>query len=802
MGNSCGCARTERKTKEGRSPKIRKKSKAHSAGVQEGDVVVSVNGKSVEGQSHMATMDMVDNSGESLVLGIKRGGQAQSSKGESEQAPPVTITPQPAGGPTSGSESVTVNTATVSVQQNGEGHTGTYSETLLGREAKHVKEERKVEEVRIEEQKTNSDEGRTIPIKVVPVATLPESTIAISSAPAPVVPTSTNHVPTTGASLIDDALSKLETFPKVTDAFTTCSESFEQASIANQQVTSNFPTETVTAELKEDFKENIAPVQFNTYSSAPPAVPSFNVKQLDVNKSVWQPASSSLGARPQQSRGPSFMEMQRSKFQKPAPPPPKPKPKPSRARGPVGSPQPFQPLQPVHHSQNVQQSPNFLQPDVSPKHHRKAPPVFGPPVTISIGNQGEMGDSDMSSPDSSIIRKKKLFSDSAFYDDPNAVYPTIDEQMKLCKSIALSLTSDANKRARGARMFAKRQKRAPKWIHEGHMDMSSSGGDVGNIDDLDSELSCDEGGTKPLFTFKIPKVATQKNEPGKMSLTQDEFERLRLDKHRCEHKTVSPNTCFNLVADLTSAKGRGAKIFEKRRAKAEEWVVDDSHIPKTVKPSPVSPGGRLADMLNSPPKPAKSPWEAALENPYGSVDAAFQHLSEYERMQLMNRNPPMPAMEPVPVPMHSKLPPGEAAALLQGPNFNRTAKGWMKPTGDGTPLEDLGIDYSRLIKNPPTSGAQPGGRQQMQYRDYNPKPKAWKAQESAPQHRSQQQQYSHNTSSSMSYGNHGGRWPATQASNSYSGFSQQSYGMGQPQYGYHPQQQQQQQQHHMYGTDL
>lgn len=280
---------------------------------------------------------------------------------------------------------------------------------MLGREAKHVKDERKVEEVRIEEQKPNSEEGRTIPIKVVPVATLPESSIPVSSASAaPVAPTSSTHVPTTGASLIDDALSKLETFPKVTDAFATSSESFEQASIANHQVTSHFPTETVTAELKEDFKENIEPVQYNTYSSAPPAVPSFNVKQLDVNKSVWQPASSSLGTRPQQSRGPSFMEMQRSKFQKPAPPPPKPKPKPNRSRGHVVSPQPFQPLQPVHHSQNVQQSQNLLQPAASPKHHRKAPPVFGPPVTISIGNQGEMGDSDISSPDSSIIRKSRF----------------------------------------------------------------------------------------------------------------------------------------------------------------------------------------------------------------------------------------------------------------------------------------------------------------------------------------------------------------------------------------------------------
>lgn len=53
-------------------------------------------------------------------------------------------------------------------------------------------------------------------------------------------------------------------------------------------------------------------------------------------------------------------------------------------------------------------------------------------------------------------------------------------------------------------MFAKRQKRSIKWIHDGYSD-----GNVADLAELSSELDPSEGGTKPLFQFRIPKVAHQ-----------------------------------------------------------------------------------------------------------------------------------------------------------------------------------------------------------------------------------------------------------------------------------------------------
>lgn len=59
---------------------------------------------------------------------------------------------------------------------------------------------------------------------------------------------------------------------------------------------------------------------------------------------------------------------------------------------------------------------------------------------------------------------EKMFSSSSFYEEPNAVYPTIEEQVQLCRKIAESLSDDCNVKSKGANMFFKRVKRAEKWI--------------------------------------------------------------------------------------------------------------------------------------------------------------------------------------------------------------------------------------------------------------------------------------------------------------------------------------------------
>uniref|UniRef100_A0A2C9LRS9 PDZ domain-containing protein n=1 Tax=Biomphalaria glabrata TaxID=6526 RepID=A0A2C9LRS9_BIOGL len=315
--------------------------------------------------------------------------------------------------------------------------------------------------------------------------------------------------------------------------------------------------------------------------------------------------------------------------------------------------------------------------------HHKRLHVFAPPVFIQAdADASEMyspydeqlldDEDDASSQASSTTRrKKKLYADSAFYDAPGKNYPTITEQMKLCKKIAQSLTSAANRRARGAKMFMKRKRKSTKWIHEGQSEFSSSAGDVANLHELDSELSPDEGGNKPLLYFKIPSLKHRISSEGKqtkMALTQEEFEKLRLNSKKCDHRNVAPDTCFDIVADLKAHKGKGGRMFEKRKQRSDKFVIDESNA-RFVAPTP---------KITHPIKPLrqeKTPWEAAMEN-QGKVDAAFSQLTEWEKNQRLNLNAnknldlaPLPAVK-------STLRSDESPHLLKGKNFNRTARGW------------------------------------------------------------------------------------------------------------------------------
>ena len=260
---------------------------------------------------------------------------------------------------------------------------------------------------------------------------------------------------------------------------------------------------------------------------------------------------------------------------------------------------------------------------------------------------------------------EKLFSDSAFYDDPSHRYPTIDEQMSMCKKIAQSLTSAANRRAKGARMFLKRKRKSNKWVHDEltrFSEYSSEPGDVADLDELDSELYVGEGGSRPLFQFRIPNIAGQRNAPAKMSLSKDEFERLRLGSTKCDHHNVSPDMCFSIAADLHSnTRNKGAKLFHKRQQRVEKFVIDESNVPP-----PVTSPTKLEQILQNPTPMNKTPWNAAAQ---GNVQAAFTPYTG-----------PMPT-----APKHTLEPLGQVK-LLGGDNYNRKIKGWVsssQPTHQG-----------------------------------------------------------------------------------------------------------------------
>ena len=163
-------------------------------------------------------------------------------------------------------------------------------------------------------------------------------------------------------------------------------------------------------------------------------------------------------------------------------------------------------------------------------------------------------------------RKKKMFSSSSFYEEPNAVYPTIEEQVQLCRKIAESLSDDCNVKSKGANMFFKRVKKAEKWIV------------------AESNVHNEEESVESKDPAKMPYVRPSTDGPTRLKLILDPrhiVDMQRLLKEGVDivkHDAISPEVCHDLVKDLNSPTGRGAALFAKRKKKSEEWIVDEEKV--------------------------------------------------------------------------------------------------------------------------------------------------------------------------------------------------------------------------------
>ncbi|XP_043657519.1 uncharacterized protein LOC122622901 isoform X21 [Drosophila teissieri] len=237
-----------------------------------------------------------------------------------------------------------------------------------------------------------------------------------------------------------------------------------------------------------------------------------------------------------------------------------------------------------------------------------------------------------------ILPNRKLYASSAFYSP--TLHPTVEDQVELARRISHSLSDISNQTSKGQSMYVNRKKRSDKWVHEGR----SQGNDAINPYKENSETN------STIELKKLEKIPLKliMNPNGKVR----DYNSLK-ELINVEAGLLSPDNCAELITALQLHQGRGAELFAKRRRKADNWVVDESHSGTQYHPSGIpdfqqyhqrpvlspnilpaySDAGKHRVQLNihqnqlierySKPglQVVQSPWKAALQT--GSASSAF-----------------------------------------------------------------------------------------------------------------------------------------------------------------------------------
>ncbi|XP_043657500.1 uncharacterized protein LOC122622901 isoform X4 [Drosophila teissieri] len=233
-----------------------------------------------------------------------------------------------------------------------------------------------------------------------------------------------------------------------------------------------------------------------------------------------------------------------------------------------------------------------------------------------------------------ILPNRKLYASSAFYSP--TLHPTVEDQVELARRISHSLSDISNQTSKGQSMYVNRKKRSDKWVHEGN--------DAINPYKENSETN------STIELKKLEKIPLKliMNPNGKVR----DYNSLK-ELINVEAGLLSPDNCAELITALQLHQGRGAELFAKRRRKADNWVVDESHSGTQYHPSGIpdfqqyhqrpvlspnilpaySDAGKHRVQLNihqnqlierySKPglQVVQSPWKAALQT--GSASSAF-----------------------------------------------------------------------------------------------------------------------------------------------------------------------------------
>merc|ERR1719225_1725725 len=145
---------------------------------------------------------------------------------------------------------------------------------------------------------------------------------------------------------------------------------------------------------------------------------------------------------------------------------------------------------------------------------------------------------------------KKMFTDSSFYN--SKYHPTIADQVEMAHKLSSAMFNEQNKGTKGAKMYLTR--------------MENSGGFGDEVPKHDN----------------VPNMKLVMNPEGKVHVWDDLPPEQRPDMGQLATHAV-PNLSLPDVADpvaesLQAGVGRGGELFNKRKQKADSWIVDESTI--------------------------------------------------------------------------------------------------------------------------------------------------------------------------------------------------------------------------------
>ncbi|CAF1165525.1 unnamed protein product [Adineta steineri] len=214
--------------------------------------------------------------------------------------------------------------------------------------------------------------------------------------------------------------------------------------------------------------------------------------------------------------------------------------------------------------------------NLSQDHRRKSDPTI----------DHELGADLLKSP----IANKKVYADSSFFKTSFNTYPTIEEQKKMAHKIA-SILQGGDPTSKGASKFERQRQRAEKYTLEAEANATptlstSNYRPLRPVQTNDIPFTHHPPPPPPPFdTSNVPDCIkhsldqAQYVNPLRYVGAPDNFKQIHMQEH-VTHTNVSPQAAMSLVADLNANRGKGAALFQKRKARSEKWVVDENNVKK------------------------------------------------------------------------------------------------------------------------------------------------------------------------------------------------------------------------------